>query len=85
MAEFSTPTNLGSSSNGRTSRLQCENARSIRVDSMGLSSKGKTPRSLRGDACSSHASSTAGEMRGSTSSSSNACSPRFARIRGLER
>jgi hypothetical protein len=58
MAEFPTPTILGSSSNGRTSRLQRENARSIRVDSMGLSSKGKTPRSLRGDACSSHASST---------------------------
>ena len=58
MAEFPTPTILGSSFNGRISRLQRENARSIRVDSMGLSSKGKTPRSLRGDACSSHASST---------------------------
>ena len=64
MAEFPTPTILGSSSNGRTSRLQRENARSIRVDSMGLSSKGKTPRSLRGDACSSHASSTCrGDVR----------------------
>ena len=58
MAEFPTPTISGSSSNGRTSRLQRENARSIRVDSMGPSSKGKTPRSQRGDACSSHASST---------------------------
>ena len=36
MAEFPTPTILGSSSNGRTSRLQRENARSIRVDSTHL-------------------------------------------------
>ena len=35
MAEFPTPTISGSSSNGRTSRLQRENARSIRVDSNG--------------------------------------------------
>ena len=80
MAEFPTPTNLGPSSNGRTSRLQRENARSIRVDSMGPSSNGRTSRSQREDACSSHVGSTAGE----TQVRFLLCGlrlPRYARIR----
>ena len=80
MAEFSTPTNLGSSSNGRTSRLQRENARPIRAGSMGPSSNGRTSRSQRENACSNHVGSTAGE----TQVRFLFCglrSPRYARIR----